>query len=179
MEPVPSSNYAAVMPAKSRPTPAQPLSPQEEAAWRAFARAVLVIPRLLDGELLEAEGLNIAEYMVLMNLSEQAGRSMRMTDLANEVSLTSSGLTRVVDRLARQELVERVRDEADGRGQLAVLTPAGLSRLKKAYRTHLGGVRRHVMDHLAGLDLAAFTAAISEIAAQQPGPPGRRTLRNR
>jgi DNA-binding MarR family transcriptional regulator len=166
------------MPAEPHRTSAQPLGPQEEAAWRALAAAVLVIPRLLDGELLEAEGLNIAEYQVLMNLSEQADRSMRMTDLANAVSVTSSGLTRIVDRLSRQQLVRRVRAETDGRGQLAVLTPAGFSRLEKAYRTHLAGVRRYVMDHLTGLDLAALTDAMSKIAAQQPGPPARRTLRN-
>jgi DNA-binding MarR family transcriptional regulator len=145
-------------------------------AWRALARAVLVIPRVLDGELLESQGLNLAEYSVLMNLSEQPDRSMRMSELANVVSITVSGLTRVVDRLARQGLVERVRAETDGRGQLAVLTPAGFARLEKAYPTHLAGVREHVMDHLANLDLVAFADAISRIAAAEMGPPVRRIV---
>src|SRR5262252_2207205 len=131
--------------------PPAPLTPDEELAWRALARAVLVIPRVLDGELLEAQGLNLTEYSVLI-----------------------SGLTRVVERLSRPGLVERVKAENDGRGQLAVLTPAGLARLERAYPTHLAGVRKHVMDHLANLDLAALAEALANIAAAEIGPPVRR-----
>lgn len=153
-----------------------PLNAEEEVAWRALARAVLVIPRVLDGELLLAEGLNLTEYTLLMNLSEQPDYSMRMTELANVASLTSSGLTRVVDRLARQGLVKRCKAPTDGRSNLAVLTPDGLARLEKAYKTHLAGVRRHVMDHLTGLDLSAVGDALSRIAAVEMGPPIRRTM---
>jgi len=153
---------------------AAPLSPAEEAAWRAFARAVLVIPRVLDGELLETEGLNLAEYTVLMVLSEQPDRSMRMSDLASAAAITVSGLTRLVNRLGQQGLVERVRCATDGRGQLAVLTPAGLGRLENAYRTHLAGVREHVMDHLTSLDLPTFTEAVGRVAAAQVASPARR-----
>jgi len=99
---------------------------------------------------------------------------MRMSELANAVSISISGLTRLVERLSRQGLVERVKAETDGRGQLAVLTPAGLARLKQAYPTHLAGVRTHVMDHLANLDLAALTEALASIAAAEIGPPVRR-----
>lgn len=153
-----------------------PLSPEEEPAWRALARALLVLPRVLDGELLASEGLNLAEYSVLMNLSEQPDRSMRMSELANVVSLTSSGLTRVVDRLAHQCLVERVTAQSDRRGQLAVLTAAGFARLEKAYPTHLASVRKHVMNHLADIDLVAFADAMSHVAATEIGPPVRRIV---
>lgn len=153
----------------------EPLTVDEEAAWRALARAVLVIPRVLDAELVEAEGLSLAEYTVLMNLSEQPDRSLRMSDLANVASLTISGLSRLVDRLDRQGLVRRTRCKTDGRGQFAVLTPQGLARLKKAYRTHLAGVREHVMSHLGDLDLAAFATAVADIADERIGPPVRRT----
>ena len=157
------------------PNPPAPLTPDEELAWRALARAVLVIPRVLDGALLQAQGLGLTEYSVLMNLSEQPGRSMRMSELANAALISVSGLTRVVERLTRQGLVERVKADTDGRGQLAVLTPAGFARLEKAYPTLLAGVREHIMDHLADLDLAAFTKAMSDIAAPEMGPPVRRT----
>lgn len=156
---------------------AAPLTPEEEAAWRALGRAVLVIPRLLDADLLESQGLNVTEYSVLMNLSEAPDRSLRMSELANYVSITVSGLTRVIERLARQGLVERVRAESDGRGQVAVLTDAGLARLKHAWPTHLASVRRHVMDHLSGIDLVAFADAVSSIAYAEIGPPVRRMPR--
>jgi DNA-binding MarR family transcriptional regulator len=108
-----------------------------ERAWRALMRAVLVIPRLLEADLLETHGLNPSEYSVLQHLSEAPERSLRMTQLANYVLLSGSGLTRMVERLTRQGLVERVRSESDGRGQCAVLTLAGLQRLQEAWPTHV------------------------------------------
>jgi len=158
-------------------TAGAPLTPEEEAAWRALGRAVLVIPRVLDADLLASQGLSMTEYSVLMNLSEAPDRSLRMSELANYVSISVSGLTRVVERLSRQGLVERVRSESDRRGQVAVLTPAGLERLERAWPTHLASVRNHVMDHLRGLDLAAVAVAFSGIACAEMGPPVRRTLR--
>jgi DNA-binding MarR family transcriptional regulator len=151
-----------------------PLSPEQENAWRALARAILVIPRVLESELLEAENLNLAEYSVMMNLSEQPGRALRMNELADRVSLSGSWLGRVVERLSRQGLVDRVKSETDGRGQVAVLTDAGFARLEHAYPIHLAGVREHVMKHLEGLDLVAFADAVANVAAGQGGPPARR-----
>lgn len=151
-----------------------PLTADEEAAWRALARAVLVIPRVLDADLLQKEGLNVTEYNVLMNLSEAPERSLRMSELANYVSITVSGLTRVVERLERQGLVERVRAASDGRGQVAVLTADGLARLKKAWPVHLDSVRRNVVDHLEGLDLEKLAEALTAVASVELGPPVRR-----
>jgi DNA-binding MarR family transcriptional regulator len=156
-----------------------PLTPQEEAAWRALARAVLVVPRALDAEMLASQGLNVTEYNVLMNLSEAPDRSLRMRELADFVSITVSGLTRVVERLSRQGLVERVRAESDGRGQVAVLTSAGLVRLRRAWPTHLAVVRRRVMDHLAGIDLVTFAEVLADIGSTETGPPVRRITSNR
>ncbi|MEU4454150.1 MarR family transcriptional regulator [Nocardioides sp. NPDC023903] len=151
-----------------------PLSPEEETAWRALGRAVVVIPRVLEADLMQSEGLNLTEYTVLMNLSEAPERSLRMSELANYVAISVSGLTRVVERLERTGLVERVRSTADGRGQLARLTPAGLKCLKEAWPVHLESVRRHVMDHLQNVDLAAFADALAAIAQAEVGPPVRR-----
>jgi DNA-binding MarR family transcriptional regulator len=151
------------------------LTADEEAAWRALARAVLVIPRVLDADLLQKEGLNVTEYNVIMNLSEAPERSLRMSELANYVSITVSGLTRVVERLERQGLVERVRAASDGRGQVAVLTKEGLARLKRAWPVHLASVRRNVVDHLDGLDLQKLAEALTAVASVELGPPVRRT----
>ena len=163
-------------PAGNEEDEVRPLTPVEEAAWRALIRAVLIIPRL-ESDLLAAHGLNPSEYSVLQHLSEAPERSLRMNELANYVSLSGSGLTRVVERLSRQGLVERVRAESDGRGQYAVLTPAGLKRLQEAWPTHVASVRRHVLDHLAGLDLDAFADAVGQIADADLGPPIRRGQR--
>lgn len=154
----------------------EPLNPEEDLVWRTFVRAMLVIPRLLDGELLASQGLNLAEYTVLVHLSEAPDRSMRMGELANSVSITTGGLTRVVERLSAQKLVERVRAEGDKRGQVAVLTDSGLTRLVQAWPTHLQGVREHVIDHVAKIDPLQLARALEAMTSVELGPPVRRTI---
>lgn len=99
-----------------------------------------------------------------MNLSEAPGRQMRMSDLAGACELSVSGMTRVVHRLENDGLVQRVKCAEDARGWNAVLTDAGLARLKEAWRTNLVSVRRHFLDHLEGLDLKALGAALRNVA---------------
>jgi len=141
-----------------------PLSVDEEAFLRAWSRAALTVPRALDADLLSGEGMSLSEYTALMHLSEAPGRTLRMSDVASACALSLSGMTRIVDRLVAQGLVERERCSGDGRGFNAVLTDAGLDRLRRAWPTHLASVRRHMMDHLSELDLPAVTHALRHFA---------------
>jgi DNA-binding MarR family transcriptional regulator len=154
-----------------------PLDPDEEAAWRAIARAVLVVPRTLDSDLLAGCGLSLAEYIVLVNLSEAPGNSMRMNELAVESTLSPSGVTRLIERMERMGLVEREQAAQDARGMTATLTGAGLERLRESYPHALASVRTNVMDHLDGLDLAAFAEAVGKFATAEPGRYPRRSSR--
>lgn len=156
-----SSKYSGRMPSTSSP---QPLNPAEEAAFRALARVTIVLPRALDADLMREQHLPLTEYLTLMHLSEAPDRSMRMSDLAGGCDLSLSGLTRVVTRLESEGFVERVRCSEDARGSNAVLTDLGFARLQQAYPTHLASVRRHVVDHLQGLDLPELTRALEKIA---------------
>jgi len=144
-----------------------PLDRDEQAAWRAIVRAVLVLPKALDADLLASCGLSLAEYTVLMHLSE-AGGSMRMNELATESILSASGVTRLVERMERQGLVVREQAAGDGRGMTATLTEAGLERLHEAYPHHLASVRANAIDHLDGLDLIAFAKAVGSFATAEP-----------
>ncbi|MBC9226511.1 MarR family transcriptional regulator [Aeromicrobium sp. 636] len=154
-----------------------PLSAREEAAWRALTRAVLVIPRVIDADLMQDQGIGGTEYVVLMTLSEAPEGSMRMSQLASHVAISVSGLSRVVGRLERERLVERSRSADDGRGQVARITPAGLRCLEAAWPVHLASVRRRVMDHLQGVDLEAFATAMEQIAEPAVDSTGRRRAR--
>lgn len=129
---------------------------EELAAWRAFLRAHAVITRALEAELDASDQLSLASYDVLVQLSEAPGHRLRMTDLAEVVLLSRSGVTRLVDRLQRAGLVSRSPVESDGRGVAAQLTPAGLARLRVAARTHLAGVATHFAAHLDADDLVAL-----------------------
>ena len=154
-----------------------PLDRDEEAAWRAIARAVLVVPRTLDSDLLAGCGLSLAEYIVLVNLSEAPGNSMRMQELAVESTLSPSGVTRLIERMERQGLVDREQAAEDARGMTATLTGAGLERLRDAYPYALASVRSNVIDHLDGFDLAAFAEAVGKFATAETGPYPRRLAR--
>ncbi|MGH3614970.1 MAG: MarR family winged helix-turn-helix transcriptional regulator [Pseudonocardia sp.] len=125
-------------------------------SWRSFLRAHARITRALEAELIAEQRLSLASYDVLVQLTEAPQRRLRMTELADAVLLSRSGVTRVVDRLERAGLVSRLPVENDGRGVAAQLTAAGLNRLRVASRTHLDGVVRHFAVRLEAEDLAVL-----------------------
>jgi|SRR5689334_5238105 DNA-binding MarR family transcriptional regulator len=151
-----------------------PLTADEEALVRAFGRALLTVPRALDADLLDGPGLSLSEYTALMHLSEAPDRRLRMSELAVASAISISGMTRIVNRLEERDLLRRERCPSDGRAWNAVLTDAGLLRLRQAWPTHLASVRRHILDHLQALDLPALTAALQGIAAEMPCSPPHR-----
>ena len=137
---------------------------------RAFGRAIVTVPRVLDADLLREQGMSMSEYSALMFLSEAPGRRLRMGDLAVASALSLSGMSRIVDRLESRGLVRRERCSSDARGWEAVLTDAGFDQLRQAWPTHLASVRRHVIDHVAGLDLSTLTAALQRFVVEtEPG----------
>jgi len=132
---------------------------------RALGRVMLVLPRALDADLARAERMSLSEYTALRILSETAGYRMRMHELAAACDMSMSGMTRLAARLEALGFVERVPCESDARGFNAVLTQAGLARLREAWPAHLASVRRHVFDHLGELDLRTLARALEAIAA--------------
>jgi DNA-binding MarR family transcriptional regulator len=124
----------------------QPLTVREERLWRALQRLTISLPRAMDDDLLRSTGLSLTDYTVLAHLSEAEDQMLRMADLAAATALSASRITRVVDNLQSRGLAERRRCDGDGRGYNAVLTPAGLERLKAAYPTHLASARSRVID---------------------------------
>ncbi|MCU1594719.1 MAG: transcriptional regulator, MarR family [Frankiales bacterium] len=129
------------------------LTELELGAWRSFLRAHAQITRKLEADLVAEHDLPLPSYDVLLQLAEAPERRLRMTDLADRVLLSRSGLTRLVDRLEREGLVERTACPNDARGTNAVLTDGGLSRLRTAAPTHLRGVSEHVTSRLDAEEL--------------------------
>src|SRR3954451_19288495 len=116
------------------------LSPLELGAWRGLLRVHTALVKALDAELSEAHDLPLSSYEVLITLETAPNRKRRMAELADSVLLSRSGMTRLVDRLEREGLLERDTCTADGRGCFAVLTPKGAELLESARPTHLDGV---------------------------------------
>jgi DNA-binding MarR family transcriptional regulator len=141
------------------------LSEQEMEAWHAFIRSHARLVRLLEAELEAEHGLTLSAYEVLAHLSEAPERRLRMSDLAALVVQTPSGLTRLVDKLGREGLVERVRCGSDARVVYATITAEGMRRLRKAYPTHLRGVRQHLLDRLAPHQLEVIAEALGPLTS--------------
>jgi DNA-binding MarR family transcriptional regulator len=121
----------------------------ERAAWSGFLRAHSRIVKALDRELAAAHDLPLSEYDVLVQLAFTEEGRLRMSDLAEAIVLSPSGLTRLVDRLARRGLLRRERCESDSRVVYATITEAGLEQLVEATPTHLDGIRRLFWEHLS------------------------------
>src|SRR5829696_7213522 len=112
----------------------------------------------LDAELTAEHGLPLSSYEVLLFLADSPGGRMRMSELADSVLLSRSGLTRLVDRLERDGLLERVPCEQDARGFFARITPRGRELFRAARHTHLDGVRRLFLSHFSREQLRTLGA---------------------
>lgn len=130
-------------------TVGEALSAEELAAWRGLLRVHAAVVARLDSELEAEHGLPVTAYDVLVNLAEAEGERMRMGDLADAVLLSRSGVSRLVDRLARDGLVGRCSCPSDARGAFAVLTGEGRALLERARPLHHEGVRRRFLAHFA------------------------------
>jgi DNA-binding MarR family transcriptional regulator len=106
------------------------------AAWREMQACHATVCAALDRELGERHGLGISDFEVLDRLSESPGRKSRAQDLAESVHLSQSAMSRLVDRLTRNGLVERCACDMDRRGIYVVLTEAGRERRDQAAVTH-------------------------------------------
>lgn len=102
----------------------------------------------LDRELRAQHTLSLGDYDVLVHLSEAPERCLRMSELADRLLLSRSGLTRRLDGLVREGWVARKACPDDRRGSLAQLTDLGFEVLQLAAVTHVAGVRRYLVDAL-------------------------------
>jgi DNA-binding MarR family transcriptional regulator len=151
--------------------PLAPLSAEEEAMVRAYGRCDVLLARAVDIDMIREQHPPLSEYTTMQVLSEAPDRQLRMKELAIACGFSHSGMSRIVNKMESAGLVERVRSDDDGRGFHAVLTEAGLQRLEQAWPSNLASVRRHIFDHLDGIDLAPVTKALQLIADALDGGP--------
>ena len=128
-------------PKPPRAKPPAILTPVEMRAWRGLLRTHRHLMVEMAGHLQSEHQLDLSEYEVLLHLNEHPDRRIAMTELADLVLLTPSGVTRLVDRLVKRGLVERQACPEDARRHHAVLTHAGRAMFVKAGRVHLAGIR--------------------------------------
>jgi DNA-binding MarR family transcriptional regulator len=146
------------MPFSVTPTTPVLLDAEELGAWRGLLRTHSALTKALDAELVRAHGLPLSSYEVLLFLADSPDGQMRMSELADGVLLSRSGLTRLVDRMQREGLLRRERCEDDARGWFAAITPKGRELFTRARKTHLDGVRERFLSHFTREELRSLAA---------------------
>ena len=122
-------------------------------AWSGFLRMQAQLLRTLNAELQAEHAITLSEYEVLLFLDWSPESRLPISTLASSVFLSLSGVSRLVDRLARDGYVRRETSAQDSRVSYAVLTQAGLEKRRAAKPTHLGGVRKHFLSHFSNEEL--------------------------
>jgi MarR family 2-MHQ and catechol resistance regulon transcriptional repressor len=137
-------------------------------SWGSLVRAHAGIARELDARLSSEHDLTINEYELLLLLARAEGLRLRRIDLATQLILSPSGITRMLDRLGAGGLVDKAECESDRRVTYAVLTEDGMTRLKAAGRSHDAVIEELVGARLAKPELKTLT----EILERLPGVEG-------
>lgn len=145
------------------------LSEQEQAHWRAWLAASQLLNDRLSRDLQEHHGLTIADYEILVNLSEAPERRMRMSDLAAATLSSRSRLSHQIDRMTKAGLVEREACADDRRGSFTVLTQRGWDVLVTAAPDHVESVRQHLLDVLTPVEFTALGMACAKVADELGG----------
>lgn len=133
-------------------------------AWRGLLRTHALLAKRLEAQLDSQHKLPLSSYEVLQRLLDAPGGRMRMCDLAEQAQLSRSGLTRLVDRLEREQLLSRCTCDHDARGAYACLTERGRERLCEARETHRSVVRQHFLDHFSAAELQTLAGMWERIA---------------
>lgn len=132
-----------------------------------YAAVVGNVSRDLDA----TSGLTLSSFGILVRLARSPGRRLRMTELAAQAALSTSGLTRLVDRLEEAECVRREACTVDRRSSLAVLTDRGADVVAKALPGHLESLERNMVLPL-GLDgLRQLTITLEGLRDHARGGP--------
>ena len=147
-------------------------------AWSGFLRMQAQLLRTLNAELQAEHGITLSEYEVLLFLDWSPESRLPISTLASSVFLSLSGVSRLVDRLARDGYVRRETSAQDSRVSYAVLTQAGLEKRRAAKPTHLGSVRKHFLSHFSNEELLMLARFWERFSPFQSADESEEHVRN-
>jgi DNA-binding MarR family transcriptional regulator len=142
------------MTARKQPSPTDEhadlwLSPDELSSWLSVVRLITRLPWAIDGQLQRDADLSMIEYMTMAILGKSPEWTLRMSELAEETSVSLSRLSHLVKRLEARGYVRREPDPADGRFTNAILLRAGMRKMESAAPGHVAYVRHLVVDNMS------------------------------
>src|SRR3954462_12518865 len=155
------------------------LTDDEQRAWRCLVQMTSRLDARLNRELQQSSGLSLADYDVLVLLTEAPDGRLRMFQLIDDLQWEQSRLSHHVARMQRRGLVAREEGTTDKRGAFVVLTDAGRAAIEKAGPPHVDAVRRLVFDGLSREQVAMLETFVGRVLsrlapAEEAAPEGGR-----
>ena len=132
-------------------------------AWRGYLQSHAAIVRVLDAELAAEHDLTTRDYEVLLYLAQADERRLPMSALSERTMLTRSGITRLVDGLVGNGLIERVACPDDARVSYAQLTEPGYAKLRRAGCSHVASINRLFVEHFSPDELQQLADLLSRL----------------
>ena len=142
---------------------ADPLTDEQQRAWRTFIETSWALHTRLEDDLRAQTGLSMNDYHVLVVLSEAPGRRLRMGELAGRLVFSPSRITYQINSMVKRGLVRKQPCPEDGRGQEAVLTDEGMDALGTAAPLHLITVRDRFIDLLDADELDVVARVFDKV----------------
>ena len=136
-------------------------------AFANLSAAYVALTRELSASLVEKHGLTINDYGCLLLLSRAGEEGMRRIDLANDLRLSPSGITRLLDRLEDQGLVGKGACKEDARVSYAILTEDGLTKLREAAPGHVDDIDRRIGEVLDEEEMRTLTELLGRIGSSR------------
>jgi DNA-binding MarR family transcriptional regulator len=136
----------------------------EIAPWRWLLLAQAESVRAIERDLAGQGVIPLAWYDVLLELNAAPGRRLRMSELGERVVLSRTRVSRIVDELVRDGLVERTADPEDGRSSFAQLTDRGRAELRRAAPLYLKGIDEHFLSLLDAKERKVLASALERVA---------------
>ena len=150
------------------------LTEDEQQAWRGLLRMTSQLNARMNRQLQDEAGISLADYEVLVELSEAPQGRRRVFELASALAWEQSRVSHQLARMQRRGLIARQECPADARGAFVVLTETGRAAIEQAAPAHVETVRQLVFDGLSPDQLAALTAVSSSVLDRlQATPPAR------
>ena len=137
-------------------------------AFAALLRAHAASTRVLNAQLMADHGLTLSDYEVLLRLARAPDRRLRRVDLAEQVLLTASGITRLLDGLEKAGHVERGTCDTDRRVVYAVLTKTGLAKVRDASKSHVVQIDELFAERFEDAELEAVGDLLSRLGGEDP-----------
>ncbi|SDS78981.1 MarR family winged helix-turn-helix transcriptional regulator [Microlunatus soli] len=145
------------------------LTPAEERAWRGYMLMHPLVDLRISRDLSRDSGLSMADYMVLVSVSEDADRQLRLVELAEVMLWSKSRLGHHLDRMVARGLVLRRQLPTNSRATVIELTEAGWAAIRQAAPLHVRSVRRHLLDLLSADQVAALADITETVLGQVDG----------